>query len=252
MTGIIFDKPDELNSLTPKNEAYLDSLKNKVGVYLITINNSKKYVGSAYGEEGLYGRWKQYINYFKPDSKSLKDSKRSKKNIGEELRGFHKGNFKEISFEVLETISECRNRLENNLNNLNIIYPEIKFAEAGELLSIKEAEKKLLADLQKDGTDKVTAKGVYLITVNNETEYVGFADGEESLYGKWKQYINYFKPDSDSKRSEFGIAEKLQDFHKGNFKEISFKVLAMIVDIENYWKEEKKSKSKYKNGLNDN
>lgn len=38
-------------------------LKNIKGVYLITdIKTNKRYVGSAYGEEGIWSRWSSYIN----------------------------------------------------------------------------------------------------------------------------------------------------------------------------------------------
>ena len=38
------------------------ALQNQKGVYLLTdISNGKKYVGSAYGENMILGRWKSYI-----------------------------------------------------------------------------------------------------------------------------------------------------------------------------------------------
>ena len=38
-------------------------LKARKGIYLITdISNGKMYVGSAYGKDGIYGRWKTYMD----------------------------------------------------------------------------------------------------------------------------------------------------------------------------------------------
>ena len=43
-------------------EGWRTALENQKGVYLITdTNNGKMYVGSAYGENILLGRWKSYI-----------------------------------------------------------------------------------------------------------------------------------------------------------------------------------------------
>lgn len=43
-------------------ESWKTALVNQKGVYLITdINNGKMYIGSAYGENMLLGRWKEYI-----------------------------------------------------------------------------------------------------------------------------------------------------------------------------------------------
>ena len=118
MTVIIFDNPGELS---PKQKGKdkllkdfkkdqinkkLDYLINRKGVYLIDVDG-KKYVGSAYGMKGIYGRWNQYINYFNPDSESKRDSNNSQRRIGEKLRDFHQGkNFQKISFKVLEYFEE--------------------------------------------------------------------------------------------------------------------------------------------------
>jgi hypothetical protein len=46
-----------------KKEGWKTALQNQKGVYLITdISNGKMYVGSAYGENMLLGRWQAYIN----------------------------------------------------------------------------------------------------------------------------------------------------------------------------------------------
>jgi hypothetical protein len=45
-----------------EKESWKTALQNQKGVYLITdIKNGKKYVGSAYGENMILGRWKSYI-----------------------------------------------------------------------------------------------------------------------------------------------------------------------------------------------
>ncbi len=45
-----------------KTDSWKTALENQKGVYLITdISNGKRYVGSAYGDEMIYGRWTSYI-----------------------------------------------------------------------------------------------------------------------------------------------------------------------------------------------
>ncbi len=55
---------NKLNLIVSKQEAsWKSALSNVNGVYLITdITNGKKYVGSALGEEGIWGRLCSYIN----------------------------------------------------------------------------------------------------------------------------------------------------------------------------------------------
>ena len=44
-------------------DAWKTALENQKGVYLITdISNEKRYVGSAYGKDMLWGRWSDYIH----------------------------------------------------------------------------------------------------------------------------------------------------------------------------------------------
>jgi hypothetical protein len=51
----------ELSRLIEK-ETWKSALQNQKGVYLITdISNGKKYVGSAYGEDMILGRWQNYV-----------------------------------------------------------------------------------------------------------------------------------------------------------------------------------------------
>jgi|TARA_B110000037_G_scaffold216287_1_gene275022 hypothetical protein len=52
---------NELSRIISK-ESWKTALQNQKGVYLITdISNGKMYVGSAYGENMLLGRWRSYI-----------------------------------------------------------------------------------------------------------------------------------------------------------------------------------------------
>lgn len=49
------------------------ALENQKGIYLITdTKNGKRYVGSAYGENMLYGRWYQYVQTCHGGNKDLK------------------------------------------------------------------------------------------------------------------------------------------------------------------------------------
>jgi hypothetical protein len=51
----------ELSRLISK-ESWKTALQNQKGVYLITdISNSKMYIGSAYGENMILGRWQSYV-----------------------------------------------------------------------------------------------------------------------------------------------------------------------------------------------
>ncbi|MGF7141341.1 GIY-YIG nuclease family protein [Roseimarinus sediminis] len=55
------------------NETWKTALKNQKGVYLITDTfNGKMYVGSAYGEHMILGRWQAYIKTGNGDNKDLK------------------------------------------------------------------------------------------------------------------------------------------------------------------------------------
>ena len=51
----------ELSRLISK-ESWKTALQNQKGVYLITdISNGKMYIGSAYGENMILGRWQSYV-----------------------------------------------------------------------------------------------------------------------------------------------------------------------------------------------
>lgn len=76
---------------------YYKALSSVKGIYMIIDGNTGKlYVGSAYGEEGIWGRWKSYVNTFHGDNSRLKEL--YEKN-GEEY--FHK--FKYLILQILAT-----------------------------------------------------------------------------------------------------------------------------------------------------
>lgn len=65
-------------------ETWKAALSNQKGVYLITdTSNGKMYVGSAYGENMLLGRWKSYVSNFHGGNVELKslDNKHIKANF---------------------------------------------------------------------------------------------------------------------------------------------------------------------------
>ncbi|MGN0929295.1 MAG: GIY-YIG nuclease family protein [Alphaproteobacteria bacterium] len=64
----------ELKNILEKNKIdWINAFKNQKAVYLITDkNNGKLYVGSAYGNEALLGRWKNYVDNGHGGNKILK------------------------------------------------------------------------------------------------------------------------------------------------------------------------------------
>jgi hypothetical protein len=59
-----------------------NALSNMKGIYpLIDDGNNKKYIGSAYGEYGIWSRWSNYINNYTGGNKGLDDLH---KKVGEE------------------------------------------------------------------------------------------------------------------------------------------------------------------------
>lgn len=63
---------NELKRVLSK-ENWITALQNQKGVYLITDeSNGKKYVGSAYGENMILGRWKSYVKTGHGGNKGLK------------------------------------------------------------------------------------------------------------------------------------------------------------------------------------
>jgi len=64
---------EELSSVI-KKDTWRTALQNQKGIYLITdASNGKVYVGSAYGENMILGRWESYINSGDGGNKGLKE-----------------------------------------------------------------------------------------------------------------------------------------------------------------------------------
>ena len=52
---------DELKKKIEISNEWRTALRSRKGIYLITDKNGKLYVGSAYGKEGILGRWRTYL-----------------------------------------------------------------------------------------------------------------------------------------------------------------------------------------------
>ncbi len=97
----IVHHPDE-------NVTWVKSLSSVNGIYLIKdIKTGKLYVGSAYGEHGIYGRWSTYA--------------RNGHGGNRELQGLNPDNFKFSILEIVpststaEYVIECENKWKNKL-----------------------------------------------------------------------------------------------------------------------------------------
>ena len=97
----IINHPDE-------NITWVKSLSSVNGVYLIQdITTGKLYVGSAYGEQGIYGRWSSYA--------------KNGHGGNQELQGLNPDNFKFSILEIVPSTStadyviECENKWKNKL-----------------------------------------------------------------------------------------------------------------------------------------
>lgn len=97
----IINHPDE-------NITWVKSLSSVNGVYLIQdVTTGKLYVGSAYGEDGIYGRWSSYAQNGHGGNKGL--------------QGLNPDNFKFSILEIVPSTSiadyviECENKWKNKL-----------------------------------------------------------------------------------------------------------------------------------------
>jgi len=73
------------------------ALSSVYGIYLITDKKTgKQYIGSAYGKNGIWGRWESYINTFHGTNKDLKELFKTK------AEPYFRDNF---NFSILEVIS---------------------------------------------------------------------------------------------------------------------------------------------------
>lgn len=68
-------KFDLLKSIIAQEEvSWRTALSNVKGIYLIAdLSNGKKYIGSAYGENAFWNRWKSYVNNGHGGNKDLKE-----------------------------------------------------------------------------------------------------------------------------------------------------------------------------------
>lgn len=82
---------DELESIIAAPDFYSDwvgALSTTYAIYLITDTVSgKQYVGSAYGKNGLYGRWSEYVNTRHGENKKIKEL------LKEDSERYHKFQF---------------------------------------------------------------------------------------------------------------------------------------------------------------
>ena len=110
--GEQFKSFDEINhdfgalEVIVKNELldWKAALSSVFGVYLITDKNTgKHYVGSAYGEEGIWGRWKSYIYSYHGNNIDLVELFKEKDD------SYFKENFK---FAILEIIPSTKSPAE--------------------------------------------------------------------------------------------------------------------------------------------
>lgn len=89
-----FDKLCEIVNNPDSNREWHTALSAVAGVYLIVDKEGNQYIGSAYGENGIIGRWAQYAKNRHGNNKKLKKLLRK-----------HKSTYAEnFSFSVLETL----------------------------------------------------------------------------------------------------------------------------------------------------
>ncbi len=88
---------DELESIIAAPDFYSDwvgALSTTYAIYLITDTASgQQYVGSAYGKNGLYGRWSEYINTKHGGNKKMR-----------ELLKKHPERYHKFQFSILQTL----------------------------------------------------------------------------------------------------------------------------------------------------
>lgn len=89
-----FDKLCEIVNNLDSNREWHTALSAVAGVYLIVDKEGNQYVGSAYGENGIIGRWTQYAKNRHGNNKTLK-----------KLLHKHRSTYAEnFSFSILETL----------------------------------------------------------------------------------------------------------------------------------------------------
>lgn len=109
---ITFDELVEITNYPDANKAWKYNLSEVAGVYLIfDAKTGAQYVGSAYGQEGIWGRWRQYGKTGHGGNKQLIDLIN---NTPKYERNFR--------FAILQTLSK-------NITKEEIIKCEVKWKE---------------------------------------------------------------------------------------------------------------------------
>lgn len=89
-----FDELCKIVNNPDSNREWHTALSAVAGVYLIVDTKGNQYVGSAYGEDGILGRWTQYAKNFHGGNKKLK-----------KLLRMHNNTYAEnFSFSILEAL----------------------------------------------------------------------------------------------------------------------------------------------------
>lgn len=87
---------DDMTTGFGRYSEHIAALSNVYGVYLIVdTSDGKQYVGSAYGKDGILGRWKTYVETHHGGNKMLI-----------ELLNKHSERYKKFQFSVLQIISK--------------------------------------------------------------------------------------------------------------------------------------------------
>ncbi len=68
-----FYELEEIIKNPESNREWKISLSSVAGIYLISDKKGNQYVGSAYGKNGIWGRWEQYVKTKHGDNKKLKE-----------------------------------------------------------------------------------------------------------------------------------------------------------------------------------
>lgn len=97
----------ELKNKLKNSTEWQSYLKARKGIYLITdVSNGKLYIGSAYGKDGIYGRWKTYMESGF-DKNELENGKYPNKKFQEIVKkkgiGYIQQNFR---YTLLETFTD--------------------------------------------------------------------------------------------------------------------------------------------------
>lgn len=91
-----FYELEEIITNSESNREWKILLSSVAGVYLISDKKGNQYVGSAYGKNGIWGRWEQYVETKDGGNKKLK-----------ELLQKDKEYYKNFKFTILQTLSSA-------------------------------------------------------------------------------------------------------------------------------------------------